>query len=163
MAEKKSEQIKIYITIGLAVVLVISGYFRLIHAKTKKGRVAPTPQPSLAPINIPRIQTEPKQDKKQPKPDRSDFLQSAVRDIFAEPADPEPEKNKSKEKPKPPPMSLKGTIVGGKTPIAIINGRFARVGDRIGDYQVTQITKDEVRLISGSHEIVLKVLKHVHN
>ena len=79
MADKKSEKIKIYIAIGLAIVLVISGYFRLIHAKTKKRGVTPTLKPSLAPITIPKIQTEPKQDKKQVEPDRFDFLLDEVR------------------------------------------------------------------------------------
>ena len=187
MAEKKKERIKIYITIGLAVVLVISGYFRLIHAKTKRSVTTPAPQPSLASINIPKIQTKPQQETKQPEPvrsddlksvlqqvikqpesDRFDVLQSAIRDIFAEPvrpakpAKPLPEENQVEEKPKPPPpMTLKGTIVGGKRPIAIINDRFVRMGDRIGDYQVVEIDKDKVKLSSGNNEIVLEVLKYV--
>ncbi len=58
-------------------------------------------------------------------------------------------------------MTLKGTIVGGKRPIAIINDRFVRMGDRIGDYQVVEIDKDRVTLRSGIYEIVLEVLTYV--
>jgi len=167
MAEKKKERIKIYITIMLAVVLVISGYFRLIHAKTKRSVTTPAPQPSLAPINIPKILTKPQQVIKQPESDRFDDLQSVIRDIFAEPVKPikpAPEENQAEEIPKPPPpMALKGTIVGGKRPIAIINDRFVRMGDRIGDYQIVEIDKDKVKLSSGSDEIVLEVLRYVHN
>ena len=167
MAEKKSERAKIFITVGLAVVLVISGYFRLIHAKIRKSGAPPTSQSSLAPINIPTIQiptiqTEQQPDTKQPEPDHLDFMQSAIRDIFAEPADKTPEENRAEvEQTPPPPLSLKGTIVGGKSPIAIINGHFVRMGNRIGDYQVVGIDKDRVTLRSGNNEIVLEVLKHV--
>ncbi len=78
------------------------------------------------------------------------------------PAQPAPEQNQMEEIPEPPPpMTLKGTIVGGKRPIAIINDRFVRMGDRIGDYQVVEIDKDIVKLSSGNNEIVLEVLKYV--
>ena len=164
MAEKKSDRIKIYIIIGLAVVLVISGYFRLIHAKTKRSVTTPAPQPSLARINIPKILTK-LQQVKPSEPDRLDVLPSLIRDIFAEPvrpAQPAPEENQMEKIPEPPPpMTLKGTIVGGKRPIAIINDRFVRMGDRIGDYQVVEIDKDTVKLSSGNNEIVLEVLKYV--
>ena len=164
MAEKKSNRIKIYITIGLALVLVVNGYFRLIHAKIKRSGKSSTPQPSLAPINIPKILTK-LQQVKPSESDRFDVLQYAVRDIFAEPvrpAKPAPEENQMEEIPEPPPpMMLKGTIVGGKRPIAIINDRFVRMGDRIGDYQVVEIDKDIVKLSSGNNEIVLEVLKYV--
>ncbi len=164
MAEKKSNRIKIYITIGLAIVLVINGYFRLIHARIKKSAKPPTPQPSLAPINITIILTKLKQ-AKQSESEGFDVLQYAVKDIFAEPvrpAQPALEENQMEEIPEPPPpMTLKGTIVGGKRPIAIINDRFVRMGDRIGDYQVVEIDKDIVKLTSGNDEIVLEVLKYV--
>jgi len=167
MAEKKSERIKIYIVVMLAVALVISGYFRLIHAKIKKSGTTPVPKPSLASIDIPKIQTKLQQVIKQPESDRFSVLQSVVKDIFAEPVRPEPpqpasEENQGEEELKPPPpMTLKGTIVGGKRPIAIINDRFVRMGDRIGDYQVVEIDKDRVTLRSGIYEIVLEVLTYV--
>ena len=167
MAEKKKERIKIYITVMLAVVLVISGYFRLIHAKIKQSGKTPAPNSSLASIDIPKIQTKLQQVIKQPESNRFDVLQSVVRDIFAEPVrpappPPAPEENQAEEIPKPPPpMTLKGTIIGGKRPIAMINDRFVRMGDRIGDYEVVKIDKDRVTLRSGIYEIVLEVLKYV--
>lgn len=167
MAEKKSDRVKIYITVMLAVVLVISGYFRLIHAKIKKNGSAPASKPSLASIDIPKIQTKLQQVIKQPDQDRFGALQSVVKDIFAEPVrpappPPAPEENQAEEIPKPPPpMTLKGTIIGGKRPIAMINDRFVRMGDRIGDYEVVEIEKDRVTLRSGIYEIVLEVLKYV--
>ena len=167
MAEKKSNRIKIYIVIGLALVLVVNGYFRLIHAKTKRSGTSSTPQPSLTSINIPKILTK-LQQAKPSESDRFDVLQYAIKDIFAEPvwpakpAQPAPEEKQMEEIPEPPPpMTLKGTIVGGKRPIAIINDRFLRMGDRIGDYQIIEIDKDKVKLSSGNNDIVLEVLKYV--
>ena len=163
MAEKKSNRIKIYITIGLAVVLVINGYFRFIHARIKNSGRSSTSQPSLADINIPKILTK-LQQVKQSESDRFDLLQYAVRDIFAEPAKPpkpSPKEKVTEKTPEPSsPMTLKGTIVGGKRPIAIINDRFMRIGDRIDNYQLVEIDKDMVKLISGNHELVLEVLQY---
>ena len=166
MAEKKNNRVKIYITIGLAIVLIVNGYFRFIHARIKKSGKPSTPQPSLARVDIPKILTK-LQQFKQSESDRFHVLQYAVKDIFAEsirpaPANPAREEKEIEKTPEPPPpMTLKGTIVGGKRPIAIINDRFVRMGDRIGDYQVVEIDKDIVKLSSGNNEIVLTVLKYV--
>lgn len=56
-------------------------------------------------------------------------------------------------------LTLKGTITGGENPIAVINDMFVYTGDRIGDYEVVAIGKDEVVLTSDTHSMVLKVLK----
>ena len=93
-------------------------------------------------------------------------LHSVIRDIFKEPVMPAPKKPEPTEEIEktpepPPPMTLKGIIVGGKRPIAIINDRFLRIGDMMGGYQVVEINKDIVRLNSGNNEIVLEVLKYV--
>ena len=166
MTEKKNNRVKIYITIGLAIVLVVNGYFRFIHTRTKKSGISSTPQPSLANITVPKILTK-LQQVKETESDRLNVLQYAVKDIFAEPIRPAPSKHEQEKKEfekipeAPSPMTLKGTIVGGKRPIAIINDRFVRMGDRIGDYQVVEIDKDIVKMTSGNNEIVLTVLKYV--
>ena len=177
MAGKKSEQIKLYITLGLVVVLLISAYFRIIRPKTKgtANATASSPKisaPAATPVQIPKVQLDAPNKKDKAKKSRNQFrvMSSMVRDIFAEPkapvSDKEEEKDAEKEpekKPPPPPTSLKGTIVGGEKPIAIINGRFVHVGDQVGEYRVVRIDKDEVLLSSGEHAIVLEVLKNVHN
>ena len=166
MVEQKNKQIKIYIVIALAIIFVINGYFRLIHARIKQRGSPTSPKPSLASIDIPKIQTKLQKTVKQTDSDRLIVLHSVIRDIFKEPVMPAPEKPEPTEEIEktpepPPPMTLKGTIVGGKRPIAIINGRFLRTGDMMGDYQVVEITKDIVKLSSGNNEIVLEVLKYV--
>jgi hypothetical protein len=171
MADKKKEQIKLYITLGLAVVLLISAYFRIIRPKTKgtANATASAPKisaPAAAPVQIPVVKADAPKKKGKAKKSRNKFtvMSSMVRDIFVEPKAPEPvEAPEEKPPPPPPPTSLKGTIVGGEKPIAIINGRFVHVGDQVGEYRVVRIDKDEVLLSSGTHEIVLEVLKNGSN
>jgi hypothetical protein len=173
MADKKKEQIKLYVTLGLAVLLLISAYFRIIRPKTKgtanataSGPGVSAPAVPAAIVQMPTVKLDTPKKKKQKKQDPFIGMSSTVRDIFAEPKASEPEKEAGKEaekKPPPPPTSLKGTIVGGKKPIAIINGRFVHVGEQVGEYRVVRIDKNEVLLSSGEHEIVLEVLKNVHN
>jgi len=170
MAGKKSDKIKIYITLGLALVLIITGYFRMIRPRTKGTANATASRPAAPVVQIPKvkIETPRKREKIKKKQNPIYSMSSMVRDIFAEPAVPKPvkeEKEEEKEEKKPslPPSTLKGTIVGGENPVAIINGKFLRMGDWIGDYQVVRIDKNEVLLSAGNHEVVLEVLKNVHN
>ena len=172
MPGNKSEQIKLYFTIGLALVLVVSGYFRVIRPRLKGTANATASSSPAAPaavpvLQTPEIRTKPsssKNERTKKIPKTMESMSSMVRDIFAEPAHPQPAAPvKDAPPPSLPPSVLKGTIVGGENPVAIINGKFFRMGDRIGDYQVVRIDKDEVLLSSGNHEIVLEVLKHVHN
>ena len=55
-------------------------------------------------------------------------------------------------------LELKGTILGGKNPMAIINDKFVRTGEKIGGYKVVRITPNTVYLRAGSHQKVIKVL-----
>jgi hypothetical protein len=57
-------------------------------------------------------------------------------------------------------MILKGTIVGGGKPLAIINDQFVGQGEWIGQYQVISIGKKEVVLNSGQHQIKLEMVKN---
>ncbi len=169
MAGKKSEKIKLYITLGLALVLIISGYFRVIRPRIKTVAKAVASRPAAPVVQIPKAPVEAprKKEKTKKKFNPAYVMSSMVRDIFAEPEMTAPvvkEEIPEKEEKKPalPPVTLKGTIVGGEHPIAIINGRFFRTGDWIGDYQVARIDKDEVLLSAGNHAVVLEVLKNVH-
>ena len=99
MANEKSETIKIYMVVGLTVMLLISGYFRFIHAKLKGGeKTAPAPSASAA-IQIPSIEVKTSQKTAQVEPARFDFLPPTIRDIFAEPEIPTPPKKEVEEKP----------------------------------------------------------------
>ena len=107
---------------------------------------------------------------KQPAANRQSVLVTDIRDIFKPPPiPPEPERQvdagnrglaASKEAaPKEIPLELGGTIIGGKTPMAIINEKFVRLGEKIDIYRVVRIDPNEVVLKAGSHQRILKVLK----
>ena len=53
--------------------------------------------------------------------------------------------NQKEQSPSP---KLKGTIVGGKRPIAIIDDQLYRMGDQIGEYKIILIGKNKVLLES---------------
>jgi hypothetical protein len=57
-------------------------------------------------------------------------------------------------------LKLKGTIVGGGIPIAIIDDQFVRVGDGIANYKVVKIAGNRVFLTSGNYQKVLEVLNN---
>ncbi|MDP2647540.1 MAG: hypothetical protein Q8P24_21635 [Desulfobacterales bacterium] len=167
MEDKKSEKVKTFIVIGLAVLMVVLAYFRFFHGKSKT-RVTPRPPapvsatsalPTVA-VNVPATPGSSHLTGKMPdKP-----LSMNIRDIFSpmtafipletkkEKADPD---TKTQEPPKPlTQLKLMGTIVEGENPMAIINDQFVRPGDQIGGYEVTKIDKSSVHLrVIGQPEI----------
>ncbi len=165
MDTKKGEKIKIYLVFGLALILMISAYFRFIKPKIKAGRVAaPAAGAAPAQFQIPRIKPAVLQDTPDSPSPIKDDLQAVVRDIFMpmgsplKAADPPPPEVKII---KPPPsMTLRGTIVGKKSSIAIIDNQFLRPGDRIDGYRVARIGKKDVILYSGDRKIRLEILKN---
>lgn len=62
--------------------------------------------------------------------------------------------------PPAPPLNveLKGTIVGGNEPLALINDKFVRLGEKVGEYQVIGITPSAVHLKAGDHRKVIHVM-----
>lgn len=162
--EKKSERIKLFIVIGLAVAAGTFGYFRFFH---KKAPATPTAIPgvTLSPVSsdlrVPKIDFASILKKPSPKPADSGERALGIRDVFSslrilkqfEGEDPEPQAVPA------PTFKLSGTILGGGSPVAIINSKFLRKGDEINGFQVVEIAKNEVRLSDGNQEIVLKVLE----
>ena len=61
---------------------------------------------------------------------------------------------------KAPGLKLKGVIVGGNNPVAIINGKFLRLGERIDGYQVVRIEENKVFLRSGNSTFKLELAKN---
>ena len=187
MAGKTGEKIKKALVIVLSIILVISFYFRIIHKRVreKEGARSGTPavprggydrpkyrgiSPPSGPdgLNTPEINIARLQEIQDLKPGVSDNLRTVIRDIFMPlvsgsgvskvtdtQSGPEP------SMPKPPPSyKLRGTIVGKKGSIAIIDNQFLRQGDWIGEFRVAAIGKKEVLLDSGNQKIVLEILKN---
>lgn len=162
MAEKKGEQIKIYIVIGLALVMVILGYFRLIHKKvTPAGDHTPVAPPDAG-LDIPVRETKNMQNDYWHKQPEVNPLGTLKRDIFINVNSlNETEKGFVGNRASNPASTLKlrGTIVGGKNSIAIINDKFVRIGDWIDEYKLITIGKKEVLLALGNKKIKVELLE----
>jgi len=167
MPGKKGEGMKAYIVIALAIIAAGFAYFRFFY---NKGPSVPSmPVAGLASVPVADLEV-PKIDasifKKMPMKESTadEFRGADIRDLFSNlkmlsKIVPE-ETGKAVEIPKPS-FALKGTILGGKNPIAIINGKFLRTGETISGYNVVRISKNEVLLSSGEQEILLEVISPV--
>ncbi|MDL1963585.1 MAG: hypothetical protein LWW98_04445 [Deltaproteobacteria bacterium] len=162
MPEKKNKPIQIYIVIGLSLVLVIMGYFRFIHNKSIFDADHNLPAAGSAQFDIALVEINKPQKNSMHALPVNEPLSIYIRDIFA------PLKSKAaiqstKQAPSTTPvlsLKLKGTIVGGGIPIAIINDQFVRVGDVIANYKVVKIVGNRVFLASGNRQKILEVLNN---
>lgn len=163
MAEKKSERVKIYLIVALSIVLLVVVYFRFLHKKKTHAAVPARYKAQVARLVVPQVQLPNAPRAKHPEGAVPESKLAMIRDIFKPLKTPPPKKDiqQAKQKPSKPtvPLKLKGTILGGDKPIAVINDRFVHTGDWIADYQVVSIAKDEVLLTSQAHQMVLTVLK----
>jgi hypothetical protein len=166
VAEKKPERVKIYLIVALSIVLIVVVYFRFFHKKKTHAAVPARYKAQVARLVVPQVQLPNAPRAKQPEGAAPEANRAMTRDIFKPLKAPPPKKEiqQTKQKPSKPTVSLKlkGTILGGEKPIAVINDRFVHTGDWIAEYQVVRIAKDEVALTSDAHQMVLKVLK-VHD
>jgi hypothetical protein len=166
MPPDKSEKIKFYIVIVLALIMVTVAYFRFWH---KKGSAAPDRLAAAAAPTEPvakKITIERQSDERPGDRPPDVALPSVERDIFRPVKIPSAPANRSNRikpaKSKPPPVpnfKLGGTIVSGGESIAIINDRFLRTGDTIAAFKVVRIEKNSVQLVSGIKTIELKMIK----
>lgn len=164
MPEKKNERAKLYVVIGLALVLAVVAYFRFAHKKKVTPAVARTPLPAATlRLDIPQIKIPHRQDAQLHKSAAKEAMRTFIKDIFVPSTAPNAEvRFPDQESLKPVPcLKLKGTIVGGENAIAVINDEFVHTGDRIGEYRVVRISEGEVLLMSDIHQMVLKVLEGV--
>jgi hypothetical protein len=167
MQVNKKDRVKIGIIIGLSAVLITVVSLRLLKSKTADGVLVPVTSDitltklSTPRLPIPNLESDQKKDEALNRPD----MLILTRDIF-QPLKPPPMRNKkgslskATEVQKPPPaLELKGTITGGREPLAIVDDRFVRCGDVIQDYTVTRIDDDKIVLRSGEKEIPIEVFK----
>ena len=161
MAGKKNDQIKIYVVIGLSLVLIIGAYFQFIHAKIRRGKDVAASTAPLAQLNVPLINKEKSGNRRSGGSSVDQYLSTSIRDIFS-PAKSSPDKESrpKEQEEEVSSFTLKGTIVGGERPIAIINDKFVRTGDWIGEYKVARIGKKEVLLESDGKKMVLEIMKN---
>ena len=162
MPKKTANQIKMYIVIGLSLAFALVGYFRLIHGKTEPEAT----NPSLTDSTAPEFETQIVEPVTWKQADWHARLAAEPerplkRDIFL------PAIDLKSRKPQPlmakspvllPKLKLRGTVVGGEKPIAIIDDKFIRKGEKIAGYKVIWIGKKTVVLNSGENQLVLELL-----
>lgn len=165
MPKMTVDQIKKYIIIGLSLVMAIVGYFRLIHGKTEPEEMI---NPSLSDSTAPGFEMQIVEPMTWQQEDwharlAAEPMQPLKRDIFL------PAKSLKSVKLKPatniqqkpaPKLKLRGTVVGGDEPIAIIDDQFIRTNESIAGYKVIWIGKKMVVLHSGKKKMVLEMLQN---
>ena len=157
MPKANGKRVKLYIVIGLSILFVVVGYFRFFHGKTASpvgdpiGAGAPV---EVTAVDVKALHSEVKAVKDVPGPP-----QAALRDIF------EPGKQTAAEAQHAavPSLKLTGTIIGGKKPLAFINGRTLRLGEKIEGFQVISITREQVTLAGEGRKLLLNVLEGPKN
>jgi hypothetical protein len=157
LANANTEQFKLYLVYALAAILCISVYIRFVHSRLwNRGADGSSPA-AIVSMSIPS-----KQSIQVEKPQTATWAEEpppfVTRDIFAPLKALTRKKSQTQEREEQPPtFSLRGTIVGGERPLAIIDDRFVRVGDRIGDYSVIRIRKKDVLLMSERTKLHLEI------
>jgi hypothetical protein len=170
MPDSKSERIKLYIVIALAILAVIVAYFRFFYHKSPKpGTQTPSTYAS-GEITVPQVNYKSPPELQKPLKEKREDFRAEIRDIFAPPLPPKKaekqrvtmtalsgEENSPPAEPVPV-FTLGGTIIGSGKPMAIINERFLRVGELIQGYKVVSIEARRVLLVSGKNKIALEMV-----
>lgn len=156
------EKIKVYVVIMLAVVLLISFYFRFIHAKVTENRKTEPVTTTAQSIDLPRVDRETVEKGPVSEPVRRKLSERVIRDIFSPLHSPEkaPESVTAKDNDsaeKNLEIILRGTITGKDGAIAIINDKFVRQGDYVGVYRVAYIGEKHVLLESNGVKVKLEL------
>jgi hypothetical protein len=159
------DQIKKYIVIGLSLVLAIVGYFRLIHGRSQPEEII---NPSLSDSTASEFETQIVAPVTWQQEDwharlAAEPMRPMKRDIFlpAKPLKSLKVKPVAKIPQKPAPkLKLRGTVVGGDEPIAIIDDQFIRTHESIAGYKVAWIGPKMVVLDNGEQKMVLEMLQN---
>ncbi len=171
MSGKKNERVKIFIAIGLALVMAVLCYFRLIHKKGTGTRDEKKNQYNqlAAELYIPEVNTKMLKTANWRKQQQGGQFPELKRDIFVNVKNKflisSPETAESGRGTIMSPqivsgLELTGTVVGGENPIAIINDQFVRVGDLIDEYTLVRIGKKEVILNMDDRTVKVEMLKN---
>jgi hypothetical protein len=161
MPTKKSEKIKLYIVVGLVLVAAMVAYFRFIHNKNAPDADIAGLPPKEVKFDVSQIQKTKYKRPREAELSGNESLSINIRDIFTPvqlPTESEPLIEAEQALEPTGVLELKGIIIGGKKPMAVINDKFVLMGEKIGEYQIVRIDPNEVLLRSGSHDKVLQVL-----
>lgn len=163
---ENSEKIKLYIVFGLLIVAAIVAYFRFVYKNEdadSEGNMLTTQGIAFDVSKIQNIKPIKKPQKFQWPINESSG--DTIRDIFAKAqlaASPDSRAQVNGSNDPVAALELKGIIIGGNQPMAVIDDKFIRLGERIGGYQLVKIGSNEVVLQSNSDKKVLRVLGTAH-
>ena len=160
---KSTGRIKIYLIVGLALVLAALVY-RYLHARAAQNRSISRPFATATVSEMPALPDLYPERQRKTQVEQSNIRELRrlfVRDIFAPVKSlstaKRPTKKGQRGQRQMKSMKLKGVIVGGKHSIAIINDKFVRTGERINGYRVVRIAEKEVWLKSGNKTVKLRL------
>ena len=161
------DRIRIYLVVGLALVLAALVYR---HFKAKPAGTAALPPVGNTSViagvaDLPPLIPESLQKAQHRSAKVKELRRDSLRDIFApmRPLKKAEHRIIMKGQPrvsKAPSLELKGVILGGGNPVAIINGKLLRLGESIDGYQVVRIEEKEVFLKSGNSTFRLELAKN---
>ena len=165
MAGKNTERIKIYVVIGLSLAFGMVGYFRFFYKKAEADVKSFEPVEVPSKIDLSSVQPIIQGRKQLNKELSTESFQPIARNIFApltnlKSATAYKMQSMNTEKQQLlPPLRLKGTIVGGEGPIAIVNDKFLRTGDEIAGFKVVWIGTKTIMMEAGEQKLALEMLK----
>jgi hypothetical protein len=161
---KAGDRIRIYLVVGLGLVLAALVYR---HLKAKPSENATLPPPSvtqgLAEVaDLPALDSVSLKKTQQARAKVKEIRRDSLRDIFAprrplKRARPRISRKGAPRAHKAPSLKLTGVIVGGSNSIAIINGKLLRPGERIDGYQVVKVEEKGAFLRSGNRTFKLEL------
>ena len=162
MAAPSKDALKTYAVVGLALVFLTIGYFRLFHKKPRgggSGTGGPAPIRSAIPpgmLRVPDIRSG------DPASGASNAAgpRVAMRDIFSPPMPIVPEEPAVIEvdpADTAPTWVLTGVIRSGNRLIANINNRLVGVGETVEGFKVAEITPRQVTLSSSTQTVILQL------
>jgi len=165
MPGKNTERIKLYVVIGLSLVFGMVGYFRFFYKKAEADVKSSEQVEVPSKIDLSSVQPIIQGRKQLSKELSTESFQPIARDIFTPLTTPKranaykmQSMNTEKQQPLPP-LRLKGTIVGGEGPIAIVNDTFLRTGDEIAGFKVVWIGTKTIVMEAGERKLALEMLK----
>ena len=166
MPYKVGERVKQYLVVALALLAVVIAYFRFVHDGTKPSEKIGSPPPKVVASKTYAIKKQRPQSIEKTVYALNKYKRTEIKDIFMPPTFPEPAQASARAsaevvEPRPEPtvtLELKGTIIGNSQPMAIINDKFVRIGEKVGDYEVVDITENTAYLKSGAHKKRIQML-----
>jgi hypothetical protein len=163
MSKERSDKIRLYVLLGLSVVLVVALYFRFTHKGGAEDTGEVPEEASPERLAIPEVDLDVLQSNRLLGQAVRAVLRDPVRDIFVPGGTlgtDEKAQSGAGDSVSLASLKLKGVVAGGRSPLALINDQFVRTGDSVDGYRVVRIDKKEVLLDSGIETFRLELKEH---